>query len=126
MARVLVVDDDPSTVQLVTFRLQSQGHRVIGATSPQEALDVVATHGHPDIVVLDVSMPEMSGMELLSALRTQEGMGDIPAIFLSARVLPEDIAAGRALGASYLTKPFIASALLKVIDEALAPSLGTW
>ncbi len=126
MARVLVVDDDPNTVQIVMFRLQAKGHKVIGATSPKEALEAVATRGHPDVVVLDVSMPEMSGPELLTELRTQEGLGNLPAIFLSARVLPEHIEAGRALGASYLTKPFIAAALLKAIDEAMVPSLETW
>jgi CheY-like chemotaxis protein len=71
-------------------------------------------------------MPEMSGLELLAQLRARDGLSDLPAIFLSARVLPEDIAAGQALGASYLTKPFIAAALLRAIEEALVPSLKTW
>ncbi len=126
MARVLVVDDDPDTVRIVTFRLQSKGHRVIGTTSPQEALDAVAARGRPDVVVLDVSMPEMSGMELLVELRTRDGMDNLPAIFLSAQVRPDDIEAGRALGASYLTKPFIAAALLKAIDEAIVPTFESW
>jgi CheY-like chemotaxis protein len=119
MARILVVDDDPDTVRIVTFRLQAKGHRVIGATSPREALEAVATRARPDIAVLDVAMPEMSGLELLTELRAQDGLDALPAIFLSALVQPEDIAAGLALGASYLTKPFIAAALLKAIDEAL-------
>jgi len=123
MARVLVVDDDPDTVRIVSFRLQAKGHRVIGATSPEEALEAVAARGRPDVVVLDVSMPGMSGLDLLAELRAQDGLDTLPAIFLSARVLPAEIAAGRALGASYLTKPFIASALLQAIDEAIVPAV---
>jgi CheY-like chemotaxis protein len=126
MARLLVVDDDPDTVRIVTFRLQSKGHRVVGATSAKEALETVAARGHPDVVILDVVMPDMTGPDLLAALRAVDGMAGLPAIFLSARVLPEDIAAGRALGATYLTKPFVASALLKAIEEALVPNLDAW
>jgi CheY-like chemotaxis protein len=123
MARVLVVDDDPDMVRIVAFRLQAKGHRVIGTTSAEEALEAVAARGRPDVVVLDVSMPGMTGLDLLTELRAQDGLDTLPAIFLSARVLPAEIAAGRALGASYLTKPFIASALLKAIDEAIMPIL---
>lgn len=94
MSRVLVVDDDPNTVRIVTVRLQSMGHKVIGTVSAQEALEAVATRGNPDVAVLDVSMPEMNGLELLQKLRAQEGLGDLPAIFLSARVLPEQVQAG--------------------------------
>jgi CheY-like chemotaxis protein len=121
MARVLVVDDDPDAVRIVTFRLQSKGHRVIGTTSPQEALDAVALGVRPDVAVLDVVMPQMTGLELLAELRALEGLQSLPGIFLSAQVQPEDIAAGLAVGAAYLTKPFIAAVLLKAIDEVLAP-----
>lgn len=117
MARVLVVDDDPDTVRIVTFRLRQHGHRVLGAASAAEALETVRDKGSPEVVVLDVSMPEMDGLALLARLRQVEGNETLPAIFLSARVLPEDIAAGENVGASYLTKPFVASALLAKIDE---------
>jgi CheY-like chemotaxis protein len=126
MARLLVVDDDPDTVRIVTFRLQSKGHQVIGANSAKEALETVVSRGRPDVVILDVTMPDMTGLALLAELRALEGLSNLPAIFLSARVLPADIEAGRALGASYLTKPFIATALLAAINEAIAPALDTW
>jgi CheY-like chemotaxis protein len=119
MSKLLVVDDDPDILALVQLRLQRAGHRVIGASSGAEALALVAERGVPDLAVLDVSMPGMSGLELLSTLREQQAQ-DLPAVFLSARVQPEDIERGRALGASYLTKPFIASALLNAVDRALA------
>lgn len=119
MSKLLVVDDDPDILALVQLRLQRAGHRVLGAASGAEALSIVAERGIPDLAVLDVSMPGMSGLELLSTLRQQQGK-DLPAVFLSARVQPEDIERGRALGASYLTKPFVASALLSAVERALA------
>ncbi len=121
MARVLLVDDDPVVVELVRFRLRKEGHRVLTAASGEEALGVVAERGRPEVVVLDVSMPHMDGLELLGALRAQDGLADVPAIFLSGRLDPADVEAGRALGATYLTKPFVANALLRAIERALEP-----
>jgi CheY-like chemotaxis protein len=126
MARVLVVDDDPDTVRIVTFRLQSNGHRVIGTTSAKTALQAVGERGRPDVAILDVTMPEMSGMELLVHLRAMEGSDNLPAIFLSARVRDDEVEEGRAMGATYLMKPFIASALLRAIDEAIVPTFDSW
>jgi CheY-like chemotaxis protein len=119
MARVLVVDDDRIVLSLVQHRLERSGHEVIGVSSPQKALEMILAGDLPDIAVLDVSMPEISGIELLQTLRTGFGLKHLPVIFLSSRISPEDIEAGRALGATYLTKPFVASALLKAINEAL-------
>jgi CheY-like chemotaxis protein len=115
MSRVLVVDDDPNLRQLVMLRLQKEGHRVLAADSPDEALTVLSDRGAPDVVVLDVTMPGMTGLELLPIMRSLDGCEDLPAIFLSGRVEPQDVEAGRALGATYLTKPFSASALTRAI-----------
>jgi CheY-like chemotaxis protein len=122
MARVLVVDDDPDVLNLVSFRLRKADHKVIAVAGGQEALDVVAERGAPDVAVLDVMMPGIDGLTLLQRLRGIDGLERLPAIFLSARVQPEDIEAGRALGATYLTKPFVATALLRAIDAALKES----
>ncbi|MET0953183.1 MAG: response regulator, partial [Aeromicrobium sp.] len=81
------------------------GHRVQEALRPTDALELVRAEGAPDVVVLDVTMPVMNGMELLTALCQLTGRPELPAVFLSARVEPEDVAAGRAMGAVYLTKP---------------------
>ncbi len=119
MARVLVVDDDPDVLNLVAFRLRKAQHKVIAVGGGEQALDVVAERGAPDVAVLDVMMPGLDGLTLLQRLRALEGLEQLPAIFLSARVQPEDIEAGRALGATYLTKPFVATALLNAIEAAL-------
>jgi CheY-like chemotaxis protein len=124
MSRVLV-DDDPNLRQLVTIRLQKEGHQVRGADSAAEALAVVADRGAPDVVVLDVTMPGMTGLELLPAMRSLDGCAGLPAIFLSGRVEQHDVEAGRALNATYLTKPFSAHALTKAI-ERLTPVSAGW
>ena len=72
------------------------------------------------MAVLDVGLPGLDGLQLLEAIRAREGMAAMPAVFLSARVMPEDVQKGRDKGATYLTKPFVASALLGAVDKALA------
>jgi CheY-like chemotaxis protein len=100
MARVVVVNDDPDILNLVQTRLRQRGHKVVAVASGSDALQALAERGAPDVAVLDVSMPEMTGLELLQELRRREGLQDLPAVFLSARVLPDDIEAGRRLGAT--------------------------
>ncbi len=126
MARILVVDDDPDLLTLIGIQLRQHGHRVITAASGTEALEIVAEKGCPDVAVLDVAMPEMNGHELLKLLRTLDGGEVLPAIFLSARVTPADIAAGEALGAVYLTKPYVMRALLAAIDRLVVPAASGW
>ncbi|MGQ0631935.1 MAG: response regulator [Sporichthyaceae bacterium] len=125
MARVLVVEDDSDILNLVSARCRAAGHKVLSASSGPQALDALGENV-PDVVILDVGLPCMTGFELLTELRKREGMTAVPAIFLSARVQQESIDAGRALGAAYLTKPFVASALLTAIDHALPTADEGW
>jgi CheY-like chemotaxis protein len=120
MARILVLDDDRDILRIIQLRLEKNGHVVVCFSSPQTALEKVLAGELPDVVVLDISMPEISGLEVLQTLRVGFGLDKLPAIFLTARVREEDIEAGQALGATYLTKPFVANALFKAIDSALA------
>jgi DNA-binding response OmpR family regulator len=114
------VDDDPVVLNLVQIRLTSGGHRVLVASDPYEALRLVDERGLPDLAVLDVTLPGMSGLELFHELRRRPGAEALPTIFLSARVQARDVEAGRALGATYLTKPFVASALLAAVERELS------
>ena len=118
MARILVVDDDDDIRGLVAMRLKAAGHRVVAVADGARALDLVEERGIPEVAVLDVTMPGMDGFELLETLRARSGR-DVKAVFLSARVQEEDVARGRAAGATYLTKPFIASALLSAVERAV-------
>lgn len=125
MARVLVVEDDPDILNLVSMRCRAAGHKVLGAATGPEALEALGETA-PDVAILDVGLPTMTGFELLTELRKREGLADLPAIFLSARVQQESIDEGLALGAAYLTKPFVASALLTAIDRALPDPTEGW
>ncbi len=123
MAKVLVVDDAPELRRLLEVRLRQSGHRVVSAGSGEEALQVLAEKGAPDVAVLDVLMPGMSGLDLCARLREEPAYSHIPVIFLSGRVAPEDIDAGVQLGATYMTKPVVVTALNHAIDKALASTL---
>lgn len=128
MAKILVVDDDPDVRSLVEVRLRRLGHRVVAVGSGEEALEVVADKGAPELFVLDVLMPGMDGLELLQTLRRDHDVADAPVIFLSARIQESDIAAGQALGATYLTKPLVLSALANAVERSLSVDTvaGSW
>lgn len=102
--KVLVVDDEPNIVELITVSLKFQGFEVESANSGQEAL-TIAREYRPDAYILDVMMPGMDGFELLGKLR-QEGL-DGPVLFLTAKDAVEDRIHGLTIGADdYVTKPF--------------------
>jgi DNA-binding response OmpR family regulator len=117
MARLLVVEDEPDVRDLIAMRLLMVGHHVVATADANSALDTVDRIGAPDAYVLDVGLPDIDGFRLLSRLR--EAGEDAPAIFLSAHVQESEIGLGRAMGARYLTKPFVAKTLLGAVDEAV-------
>ncbi len=100
---ILVVDDEPRIVQIVRKNLELEGYRVIGASNGASALQK-AIQEMPNLIVLDIMMPEMDGFEVLQRLRK---VSDVPVIMLSAKDLEEDKVHGLELGADdYMTKPF--------------------
>jgi DNA-binding response OmpR family regulator len=100
---ILVVDDEKRLVDLVEQYLTQEGFRVVTANNGREALEV-ARHSHPDLIVLDLMMPEMDGYEFM---RTHRADQNTPIIMLTARVEDEDKIIGLELGADdYVTKPF--------------------
>ena len=102
--KVLVVDDEPNIVELLTVSLKFQGFEVETANSGAAAIEL-AHSWKPDAYILDVMMPEMDGFELLSKLRA-EGL-DAPVLFLTAKDAVEDRIHGLTIGADdYVTKPF--------------------
>lgn len=125
MAKVLVVDDTSELRALLEIRLGHSGHQVLSASSGEQALRLLADKGPPDVAVLDVTMPGMSGLELYARLSADPAYAAVPVIFLSARVLPDDILAGRLMGAVYLTKPVVISALTSAIDHVLQPTTAS-
>lgn len=120
MGRVLVVDDDETIRMLLHAHLRQTGHRVLLAPSAEEAMAAVKEHGAPDVAVLDVTLPDVGGFDLAQALQAAAAPRPLPVIFLSAHVDDGHIDRGRQMGAVYLTKPYIRTALVNAIDKALA------
>jgi len=104
--RILVVDDEPDIVALVAFHLVKAGYRVSTASNGGDALRI-AQQDRPALIVLDLMLPGMSGLEVLKELREDEGCRDIAVLLLTARREEPDRIAGLSQGADdYLTKPF--------------------
>jgi DNA-binding response OmpR family regulator len=105
-ARVLVVDDDPVIQKLLKVNFEMEGYEVLSAADGAEGLDQ-AKSGNPDVIILDVMMPKMNGLEVLAALKADTDTDTIPVILLSAKAQAGDVQAGLDRGANaYVTKPF--------------------
>jgi two-component system phosphate regulon response regulator PhoB len=118
--RILVVDDDPALQKLVTALLERSGMVPISAVSAQEAAAVLRERPLPDIILLDLMLPDVSGLEFLRQLRTKSAFDKLPVIILSALADPDQIRDGLAAGADrYLTKPYLANNLIGTLQEIL-------
>jgi DNA-binding response OmpR family regulator len=105
-AKILVAEDEPDIRMLISFSLHYAGYRVVEALNGEEAVQK-ALEELPDLVLLDVRMPKMSGYEVCAVLKTQASTRDIPVVFLSARGQEAEIKRGLELGAEeYILKPF--------------------
>ena len=114
---VLCADDDRDILALLALRLERAGYRVAQAVDGEQALSL-ARELHPDVLVLDVMMPRMSGTEVLAALRADETTVGLRVVLLSARAQDADIERGLEAGAdAYLAKPFQAPELIEVVGR---------
>lgn len=103
---VLVADDDPDILDLISFRLERSGMTVLQARNGGEALEI-ARLKRPHVAVLDWMMPELTGIEVIEAIRDDPEISDLPIMLLTARVQESDVVRGFESGADdYLTKPF--------------------
>jgi two-component system OmpR family response regulator len=119
VARILVVDDDRDILALIRTRLVLEGHQVLTASDGPSALMALQGRDLPEVAVLDIGMPLMDGFTLAGKLRQQHGLEDLPIVFLTARVGEQDVQRGLGMGARYLTKPFMAGALIHFVEMAL-------
>lgn len=104
--RVLVADDDEDILQLVVLRLGRSGYDVVSATDGESAVELAIARS-PDLVVIDVAMPRLDGLEITRILRAREEFATIPILLLTARTRDVDVELGLAAGADdYVTKPF--------------------
>jgi adenylate cyclase len=117
--RILIVDDTPANIQTLAGTLKAKGYQISVATNGRQALDVVARL-QPDLILLDVMMPEMDGFETCRRLKAAEQWRQIPVIFLTAKTETTDIVQGFELGAvDYVAKPFNAHELLARVNTHL-------
>jgi DNA-binding response OmpR family regulator len=118
--KVLIVDDELSIVTALEFLLQKSGYEVTAAQNGDEALKCVESFA-PDLVLLDVMMPRISGYEVCRRMRARADWKHIKIIMLSAKGREAEVSKGVSLGADlYVTKPFSTSELVGKIGELLA------
>ena len=125
MTTVLIVDDEPNIVQLVRITLEDSRVQVLEAADGTTALDRAAAF-RPDLVLLDIDLPDVSGLEVCRRLKEDADLAKMKIVMLTAAAQREDIARGLAAGADeYLTKPFSPVRLLSLVEQ-LMPRTIRW
>ena len=123
--KVLLVDDEVDFVDVVRTRLEANNFEVVTAYDGEEALEKVKEQ-IPDIIILDVIMPKISGFDVCRKLKSDQSYKEIPIIMLTAKFQPSDIEFGKELGAeTYLTKPVKLDELSEKINELLRQKMPT-
>ena len=117
--KILLVDDEPDLVQMVSVRLGAAGYEVATAFDGQEALQRVK-ESRPELIILDLMLPKLDGYKVCRLLKFDERTRAIPILIFTARAQVEDVTLATECGAdAYLTKPFEAKMLLAKIQELL-------
>lgn len=119
MKKVLVVDDDPYILMSVEFLMKKNGYEVMVARNGSEAMGFLET-GRPDLVLLDIMMPDVDGYSICRHIKSTPALEDIIVVFVSAKTAEADIQQGYDLGAAlYVSKPFSTRDLMKKINGLL-------
>jgi len=121
MAKILVVDDEPDIVRMVSKILENQGHTVINGGDGEQALAQLAEH-KPDLVLLDLHLPKLDGFEVCRRIKADPATRQTPVIMMTAAYTNvEDAAKGLDIGADeYVVKPFFKDILLHNVDRLLS------
>jgi DNA-binding response OmpR family regulator len=120
MAKILIAEDERDIRELITFTLKFAGHEVIATTNGEEAYQM-AQQSLPDLIVLDVRMPRMTGYEACEQIKANPTTQAIPVVFLSAKGQESEVKAGLECGADdYILKPFSPDQLIENIRAILA------
>jgi DNA-binding response OmpR family regulator len=118
--RILVIDDDSDLLRLVTLLLKRIDAETIPAETGTAGLKAATADPRPDLLILDLMLPDMDGFEVLRRIRAQKELDRLPVIILSAKADPVTIRQGMELGAdSYVTKPYIANNLIERVRALL-------
>lgn len=120
MAKILIAEDERDIRDLITFTLKFAGHDVVAVTNGEEAL-ASARVENPDLVMMDVRMPKMTGYEACKQMKADDKIKHIPVVFLSAKGQETEVATGLEVGATeYILKPFAPDQLIKRVTELLS------
>jgi len=118
--KILIVEDEESLLKLESILLTSKGFEVRGVANGTEALEAIAEEP-PDLVLLDIMLPELDGFEVCRRIKEQEATRGIPVIMLTAKKSREDMSRGEEVGADwYITKPFKSAMVIETIQRFLA------
>jgi DNA-binding response OmpR family regulator len=117
--KIVVVEDEPDTAEMFAEMMRLSGYEVLKSFGSTAAMSLIAKE-QPDAVVLDVMMPDVSGLEVLHFMRRDPSLTHIPVIVVSAKSLPSDIKSGLEAGAAvYLTKPVAFLELKKAVEKVI-------
>jgi DNA-binding response OmpR family regulator len=120
MAKILIAEDERDIRDLVAFTLRFAGHEVVTASNGEEAVQL-APRENPDLILMDVRMPRMTGYDACRILKAEPNLKDIPVVFLSAKGQESEIQTGLEVGAEeYLLKPFAPDQLTERVKAILA------
>jgi two-component system, OmpR family, alkaline phosphatase synthesis response regulator PhoP len=120
MAKILLVDDHPDVVRLLEVTLQREGYTLLKAYNGLQALEQVRAE-RPDLVILDVVMPELDGIRVLNRIKTDPELEKTVVVMLTARDTPEDVTLGLDVGSDYyLCKPFRPADVTSLVRRVLA------
>lgn len=119
MKKILIVDDEPNIVMSLEYIFKKENFKVFIARDGEEAIEIV-NNNHPDIILLDIMMPNVDGFQVLQYLKGNSDLSKIKVLFLSAKNKISDIELGLQLGADkYMSKPFSTKKLVSEVKELL-------
>jgi DNA-binding response OmpR family regulator len=122
--KIIIVEDEPDTAEMFAEMMRLNGYQVRKAFGSRQAM-VLISQENPDAVMLDIMMPDVSGLEVLHYIRREPQLAHIPVIVVSAKSLPSDIKTGLEAGAdAYLTKPVSYLDLKKTVDSFIQDKQG--
>jgi len=117
--KILVVDDDPHVIKLLTFVLKNEGYDVFSATNGEEAIAMIR-ESKPALMLLDVMMPKKNGYEVCHEVKSDPGLSDICIVMLTAKGQEADKDKGLSLGADdFITKPFSPTSIVERVKDIL-------
>lgn len=118
--KVLIVEDNPQNMKVAAMSLRPDGYEIVAATDGEEAMEV-ARREKPDLILMDIQLPKLSGLEVTRRLRQMDGFGGVPIIALTAYAMKGDEEKTREAGCDgYLSKPINTRELRRVVGEMLS------